>query len=137
MGWTEACNLNKGLYEVTGGEKLYQTHCNFGKLCTRRCTSLPAFWRLRSSPISCGDYKMVSGVGDACGHAYQVEITIPRLKRRTSGKRGPGGCSGTYKLLCLRPSDNVGGDTLELPQRRHRTPPTQNISAELQNCTLP
>lgn len=30
------------------------THCSLGKLCTRRCTNLPAFWMPMSSPISGG-----------------------------------------------------------------------------------
>ena len=129
MGWTEACSLNRDQHGVVDMEG-YRTHCNFGKLCTRRCTSLPAFWRLRSSPISCGVYKENQRRTLRLRSRLPGRNNDPRAKSECVRKQGSGNNGGTHELLCFCPSNDVGRDTLELPQRRHRTPPTTRSASD-------
>ena len=129
MGWTEACSLNRDQHGVAGAE-VYRTHCNFGKLCTRRCTSLPAFWRLRSSPISCGVYKDDQRRTLRLRSCLPGRNNDPRAESEGVRKRGSGDSGGTHELLCFGPSNDVGRDTPELPQRRHRTPPTTRSASD-------
>ena len=80
---------------------------------------------------------MVSRGLSTRGRTYQVKITVPRLRQRMSIMRLSECRQRTHELFCLRPSDNVRRDTLELPQRRHRTPPAEESVLDNRRTRFP